>query len=124
MGSLNSNGSNDSSISNSTSLNTDLNRFNVHSLTFNNDTTNKGQTESAGPAGIYKNTSLINFNQHDKKEPASLNQNILKTTTDNNSIGLSFENLKEIRSKAVSLSLPLLTALCSDRSLISSITKT
>lgn len=41
----------------------------------------------------------------------------------NNRIGLSMENLESIRMKAASLSLPLLTALCSDKDLIESICK-
>jgi hypothetical protein len=41
--------------------------------------------------------------------------------SDSAKIALSRENLESIRMKAVSLSLPLLTALCSDKDLIESI---
>lgn len=41
----------------------------------------------------------------------------------NNDIRLSLENLEEIRVKAASMSLPLLTALCSDQTLIKSLEK-
>ena len=40
---------------------------------------------------------------------------------DDNTIALSIENLEEIREKAASMSLPLLAALCSDKSLIQSL---
>lgn len=46
-----------------------------------------------------------------------------RPSNDDDNIRLSIENLEEIRAKAASMSLPLLTALCSDRTLIQALEK-
>ena len=50
--------------------------------------------------------------------------NLNDNNDSNGKIELSIENLEQIRMKAASLSLPLLTALCSDSTLIKSLNKT
>ncbi len=53
-----------------------------------------------------------------------IEQDLNETNTTDNTIALSIENLEQIRMKAASMSLPLLTALCSDTSLIRSLNMT
>lgn len=53
-----------------------------------------------------------------------IDENLNESNTTDNTIALSIENLEQIRMKAASMSLPLLTALCSDTSLIRSLNKT
>lgn len=53
-----------------------------------------------------------------------IDENLNESNTTDNTIAISIENLEQIRMKAASMSLPLLTALCSDTSLIRSLNKT
>ena len=57
-----------------------------------------------------------NMLDNEEDENEQLNQSINKITIDE-------KNLEQIRIKAASMSLPLLTALCSDKSLIRSLSK-
>ena len=64
------------------------------------------------------NTKLyLKINSADSSE----NETDSLKSADNNKVSLSIENLEQIRMKAASMSLPLLTALCSDKDLIRSI---
>ena len=61
---------------------------------------------------------LKSENDNEKK---NRNSKLLMSSSNDNNIALSIENLEEIRMKAASMSLPLLTALCSDKSLLRSL---
>lgn len=67
---------------------------------------------------IYENVNPEDDSSEENNEMDGNNQE-----RNNNDIRLSLENLEEIRVKAASMSLPLLTALCSDQTLIKSLEK-
>jgi hypothetical protein len=99
---------------------------------------NEGDTESNGSksqSSFHHQRPLSSINQSNDhiqnvNESLTIDNNMLieqdlnETNTTDNTIALSIENLEQIRMKAASMSLPLLTALCSDTSLIRSLNMT
>lgn len=65
----------------------------------------------------------INIQELQQQQHDILNESSRQFQQKNNEITLDAKNLEQIRMKAVSMSLPLLTALCSDKSLIRCLSK-
>ncbi len=87
------------------------------SADFNN---NKTQSENFAFESLNDDEST-NPGMSEKFNECELNEKRKEAATVvvvDNSVALSIENLEEIRVKAASMSLPLLTALCSDKTLL------
>jgi hypothetical protein len=94
----------------------------LSSSSFNDETDSSGgckpsPTNQQQQQQHKKNKIYENYDDRLSKNNPDENENI------DNGINLSIENLEEIRATAASMSLPLLTALCSDQSLIRSLAK-
>lgn len=105
-------------LNESTSLSSISNEDQMERIMNNSTTSNFEQNKIfiiedenySGPR-IEINATLVNEN-------LSVNKKLTRNLDDDNEILLSVESLEQIRKRAASMSLPMLTALCSDQSLI------
>lgn len=98
-----------------------IRKIKKHSISSSSSSsTYNDETESS------KSSFRNDVNRYEKRDEV-LYENVESSNQSNqsnrNTVELSIENLEEIRMKAASMSLPLLTALCSDQSIIRSLSK-
>jgi hypothetical protein len=85
-------------------------------------TSNEPEEQSINDNKKKPTTPLLSTTPNSTTNATNAKKNENNTNTDN-TIVLSAESLEQIRMKAASMSLPMLAALCSDQSLIRSLSK-